>query len=128
MKLLLLIFAFVIPSETYNTPNLAAVTKAISDGDASALGAYFENTVEMTVLDKQDVYDSPKAVQVLKDFFTKNKPKAFTPMHQGSSKGNASHYTMGDLSTSGGNYRVVVYYKATTSDKLVIQELRIEKQ
>jgi hypothetical protein len=128
MKLLLLVFAFIIPSESLNTPNLAAVTRAMSDGDAAALGAYFENTVELTVLDKQDVYDSPKAVQLLKDFFTKNKPKSFSPMHQGSSKGNASHYTMGDLATSGGSYRVVIYYKATSGDKLVIQEMRIEKQ
>ena len=128
MKLLLLVLAFIIPSETEYSPNLAAVTKAISDGDAVALGNYIENTVEMTVLDKQDVYEKGQAVQLLKDFFTKNKPKTFNPMHQGSSKGNASHYTMGDLATSGGNFRVVIYYKASSGDKLTIQEMRIEKQ
>ena len=47
-------------------------------------------------------------------------------VHQGTSKGNASHYTIGDMQTASGNYRVYLYYKSA-GDKVLIQEMRIEK-
>ena len=105
---------------------MAAITKALSEGDAATLNSYLDNSVELTILASQNVYNKTQATAVMSDFFAKNKPRAFNAVHQGSSKGSASHYTIGDLSSATGSYRVYLYYKSV-GDKPVIQEIRIEK-
>ncbi len=125
MKTLIVIFALLMPLAV-EQPNMASVTKALSEGDTATLGNYLDNTVELTILAIQNVYSKAQATTVLTDFFAKNKPRAFNAVHQGSSKGSASHYTIGDLSSATGNYRVYLYYKSV-GDKPIIQEIRIEK-
>ena len=127
MKSLLLVLSFV-GGNFFNRidPNVTFLSKALSEGDATTVGTYFDNTIELTLLDKQTMLKKDAAVVALKEFFSNNKPRSFNAVHQGSSKGSASHYTIGDLTTAAGNYRVYVYYKSV-DDKIVIQEMRIEK-
>ena len=128
MKALILILSFVVPFSLSSqlAENISIITKAIGDGDAATLGNYFDASVELTILDKQDVLDKSQATEALKNFFLKNKPRSYNMVHQGTSKGNASHYTIGDMQTASGNYRVYLYYKSV-GDKVLIQEMRIEK-
>ena len=128
MKALILILSFVAPFSLSSqlTENISIITKAIGDGDAATLGNYFDASVELTILDKQDVLDKTQATEAVKNFFLKNKPRSYNMVHQGTSKGNASHYTIGDMQTASGNYRVYLYYKSA-GDKVLIQEMRIEK-
>lgn len=125
MKTLIVIFSLLMPV-SFVQPNIAAVTKALSEGDAATLSNYLDNTVELTILASQNVYNKAQATTVLNDFFAKNKPRSFNAVHQGSSKGSSSHYTIGDLSSTTGTYRVYLYYKSV-GEKPVIQEIRIEK-
>ena len=125
MKTLILLIAMM-ASPSLQTTNLSAVTKALSEGDATALNAFLDTSVELTLLDKQNVYDKSQATSALRDFFSRNKPRSFNPVHQGTSRGNTSHYTIGDMSTASGNYRVYLYYKSNGGGVL-IQEIRIEK-
>ncbi|MFM2266718.1 MAG: hypothetical protein RL757_158 [Bacteroidota bacterium] len=106
--------------------NLSPITKALSEGDAAALGSFFDATIDLTVLTKQDLLDKSKATETLRQFFQSNKPKSFNAMHQGTSKGANSQYTLGDLITANGTFRVYLYYRVT-GDKILIQEMRIEK-
>jgi hypothetical protein len=106
--------------------NLSVIQKALAEGDANTLSNYFDATLEITLLDKQDVLDKTKATETLRNFFAKNKPRAYNAVHQGSSKGSSSHYTIGDMQTSGGNFRVYIYYKSS-GNNVLIQEIRIEK-
>jgi hypothetical protein len=125
MKTLILMIAMMALS-SLQTMNLSAVTKALSEGDAAALSTFLDTSVELTLLDKQNVYDKTQATTALKDFFSHNKPRSFNPVHQGTSRGNTSHYTIGDMTTASGNYRVYLYYKSNGGGVL-IQEMRIEK-
>ncbi len=125
MKLLFFLFAAFIPLMGFQ-PNLGGISKALSEGDAAALGGYFDQNVELTILDKQDQFDKTQAMQAVKDFFAKNAPKSFNSVHQGAAKGGTGHYIIGDLTAATGNFRVYFYYKAAT-DKILIQEMRIEK-
>ena len=127
MKILILILSMIAPlsAQTFED-NLSVIQKALSEGDATTLGNYFDASVEMTLIDKQDVVDKTKAVETLKTFFVKNKPRTYNAVHQGTSKGNASHYTIGDMQTAGGNFRVYLYYKSS-GNNILIQEIRIEK-
>ena len=128
MKTLFLVAALTLSffySSTAQT-SIAALNKAMSDGDAVTIGGYFDQTVELTLLDKLNVLDKKAAITALNYFFVKNKPRAFNEVHQGASKGSASHYSIGDLATAPSTYRVYLYYKVV-NEKPVIQEMRIEK-
>jgi hypothetical protein len=77
-------------------------------------------------LEKEDSYEREKATTLMKDFFAKNKPKGFSQMHQGASKGKDTQYTIGEMPTVSGNYRVYLYMKVV-NDNYLIQEIRIGK-
>ena len=125
MKTLVVLFSLFMAT-SMSQPNIAPITKALSEGDAATLSNYLDNSVEITVLASQNVYDKAQATKALGDFFAKNKPRSFNAVHQGSSKGSSSHYTIGDLVSASGTYRVYLYYKSV-GEKPVIQEIRIEK-
>lgn len=122
--LLMPLFSF---SNKVDDPSLDAITKAISGGNADALGQYFDTNVEIAVMDKEDTYSKADAVKAVKDFFAKNKPTSFKQVHQGSSKGQDSQYCIGNMATASGSYRVYIYMKVS-GGKYIIQELRFDKE
>jgi len=107
--------------------NIADITRAISAGDAETLGQYFDQTVEVAVLDQEDMYDKAQAVQIVKSFFANHKPSGFKEVHQGSSKGADSQYVIGNMTTSSGTYRVYIYMQVSGGD-FRIQEIRFDQQ
>jgi len=106
---------------------LSAISQAINDGNADALGAYFDTQVEISVLDNEDYYSKKDAITVVKKFFSQHKPQSFKEMHQGTSKGKDSQYCIGNLVTTAGTFRVYVYMKNGGANPLV-QELRFDKE
>ena len=107
--------------------DLDKINKAIENGDAAALSQYFDEVVEIAVLDEEDMYDKAEARTVVANFFAKHKPKSFKMVHEGVSKNQDSKYTIGNLSTQDGNtYRVYVYY-SITGNSYRIQEIRFDK-
>ncbi|MEN0048448.1 MAG: DUF4783 domain-containing protein [Bacteroidota bacterium] len=105
--------------------DLTQITQAISIGSATTLGQYFDDNVEIALLNEEDVYNKSQAVQKLETFFEKNQPKAFSQVHEGSSKGNASKYCIGNLKTNSEDFRVYMFIDIS-ADQYKIQELRIE--
>ncbi len=125
--LFILIFAPSVAAVTHQNFNLGQITEALSKGNADALGAYFDDSVEIAVLGDEDVYGRAEAVRVVKIFFTKHRPRAFSQVHQGTSKGKDSQYCIGNLTTGGGTFRVYVYMKVA-GGKYLIQELRFDRE
>jgi len=125
--LFILILASSVAAVTPQNFNLGQITEALSRGNADALGAYFDNSVEIAVLGDEDVYSKAEAVRVVKNFFSKHKPRAFSQVHRGTSKGKDSQYCIGNLATGGGTFRVYVYMKVA-GGKNLIQELRFDKE
>jgi Domain of unknown function (DUF4783) len=107
-------------------PSFNTIAKAMGGGDVEMLSKYLDSSVEVSILNKEDIYDKAQAVATLRDFFAKNKPKAFTVVHSGSTRGKAAEYCIGDLATSVTNYRVYVYMMVV-NDNYVIKELRFDK-
>jgi hypothetical protein len=107
-------------------PNFAPIAAALNSGNADALGKYFDSEVELTIFEKADSYRKDQAVGVMRDFFSKNKPKSFNQLHQGASKGKDSQYSIGEIATATGNYRIYLYMKVV-NDSYIIQEIRIGK-
>ncbi len=107
--------------------NLTAISKALGDGNVTALSNYLDNSVEIAIVDSEDVYPKQEAIKRLQEFFNQHKPQGFAQVHQGASKGKDSHYCIGNLNTANGNYRVYIFMR-NEGGKYLIQELRFNKE
>jgi len=123
----LLFLLFFSSLTTTNDFSLASITKAMNTGDAEALGQYFDNSIELSILDNEDIYDKAQAIQIVKNFFSQHQPKSFSQLHHGSSPASDSQYCIGNLVTSDSTYRVYIYMKMGAG-KTVIQEIRFDKE
>jgi len=101
------------------------INAALSGGDSHTLAMYFDNNVNVTILDNENTYSKAQAEMVIKDFFAKHLPKAFAPVHEGTSP-EGSKFSVGTLTTASGNFRtfVLIKQKGTT---FLIQEIRFEE-
>jgi len=123
-----LLFILLIGSTVAMTDaNLSEISKALSNGNADMLAQYFDDNVEIAILDNEDQYSKAEAKRIVKDFFTQNKVSSYNQVHQGVSKGKDSQYTIGDLKANGQTFRVYVYMKVSNG-KYIIQELRFDKE
>ena len=103
--------------------NTELIAKAFKAGNASQLGKHLNPTVELEILDDENIYSKAQAELMLKDFFNRNKPIDFKINHQGS-KGSTS-FAIGILETATGNYRVSFFLK-TEKSNMFIHQLRIK--
>jgi len=127
MKKYFLMVAFLATAVVALADIYTDISNAIRSGDAKAVARYFNNTVDLTILDQEEVYSKAQAEQILRDFFSKNAPRSFTLIHKGVSKEGAK-YAIGTLITAQGiEYRTYFFVKQTTTGEQ-IQELRFEKQ
>ena len=108
-------------------PSLEAIATALSTGDVQALSKYFAETVEVSILEKEQVLNKAKATEVVRSFFESSKPKSFAQVHKGSSRENSDQYCIGNLSANSGNYRVYIYLKSG-NNAVNIQEIRFDKE
>lgn len=107
--------------------DLENIATAIKSGDSKSLAAYFDNTVEVKIANKEGAYSKSQAEAIVKDFFAKNPPSAFKFIHDGPSGGNNAHYAIGSLTTNSGKFRTYVYMKKK-GEKFYIQELSFENE
>lgn len=123
----LLFYLFISGFITPQQINIAEITKAISQGDISTLGRYLDNSVELGILDKEDIYNQQDAVKLLKEFFDQYPPKSYSPVHQGTSQSQDSIYCIGNLVTNQATFRVYIYMRVSGEQHL-IQEIRLDKE
>lgn len=124
LMLFLLIAPTLLP---VNEANLAGISKALGDGDATALGSYFDESVEVAILEQEDFYNKAQAIEKIRAFFQQHAPKSFNQIHKGSSQSSDSQYCIGDLVTNDAKFRVYIYMK-NVGGKTLIQELRFNKE
>lgn len=101
---------------------------SLGNGDSKVLSNYFNQNVELVVLDNDNVYSKAQAQQIVNNFFTNFRPvaeNAFTIIHDGGKEG--AKYVIGNLKTNNGNFRVYFLLKQN-SGKDYIHQLRIEKK
>jgi hypothetical protein len=124
--LLLLFIAFTATSFIkQDTQNIVeSVTESIKNGNSSELAKFFNTTVELEILDDQNIYSKAQSELLLKDFFNRNKPTSFRIIHQGT-KANTS-YAIGSLQTSTSNFRVSIFMKFD-NNRTLIHQFRIER-
>jgi hypothetical protein len=100
------------------------VIDALRNGNTTALSGYFSTSIELAILDQEDIYSKQQAELIIKDFFAKHVPSSFTILHRGGKEG--SQYAIGNLVTSSGTFRVTIWIKMT-QNKPYIHQLRFEE-
>lgn len=124
---LLLLFISIFSYQSVKADILDDVANALRSGDAKAVSRYFGNTIDLTIINQEEVYSKVQAEQILRDFFSKNAPRSFTIIHKGESKEGA-RYAIGTFITSQGvQYRTYFYIKQSGLSG-TIQELRFMKE
>ncbi|MDD2634160.1 MAG: DUF4783 domain-containing protein [Bacteroidales bacterium] len=99
---------------------------AMKVGNAVELSKHFNSSVELVILDKEDVYSKQQAEQILKGFFDKNKSKSFSLLHQGGKEG--AQYAIGNLITANGKTYRVYFLVKESAGKPLIHQMRIEEE
>ena len=96
----------------------------IKTANVKELAKHFADNIDLAVDDTDDIVSRAQAEQILKKFFDKNQPKNFAIKHSGVTK-LGIEYRIGDLETSGGNFRVSINLKKV-GDIYQIHQFRIE--
>ena len=101
------------------------ITEALKKGDAKSLAVYFNKSVELVILDKENIYSKEQAELVVKDFFKKYPPSGFEVQHNGGPE--EAKYSIGIYKSGDKKFRV--YYLLKTSEgKALIHLFRVEKE
>ncbi len=101
------------------------LVKAIGEGSAEKMSAYFHQSLEMTILEKD--YDASKvqATRIMESFFKNHPPTAFTISFEGTK--DQSKYAIGSLITKDGVFRVNLFFLNKDGARLIYY-LSIEKE
>ena len=103
----------------------ASIQKGFKTGNANLIAAYFLPNVDISMLNKENLYSKSQGEQVLKTFFMEHKPVNFSYVHEG--KLNNMKYFIGTLSTAGDTFRITVNIKMVSGVEQ-ISHLTIEKE
>lgn len=124
MKKILFILLTLVITTSFSVSSQTTIINAIKSGNTAELSKYFDKIVEINLPEKSNSYSKKQAELVLRDFFNNNSVKDLTVIHNSETAG--SQYFIGNLITANGKFRITVYLKQK-DDKLLIQELRLEK-
>jgi len=101
----------------------AAIETALQKGNAAGLEAYLAKTIDLSIPGEDDAYPAGEAVKVLTGFFAKQVVKGYKRVHLSAPQEGRANYSIGELSTGQGTYRITLYFDAQQK----ISEINIQK-
>jgi len=107
----------------YGSAQQSGIESALQKGNAAELGTFFCKSIDLSMPGVEEAYPADKAVTILADFFSRQTVKGYKRSHEGAPQEGRANYSIGDLYTSQGIYRITLYYD--TQQK--ITEIRIQK-
>jgi Domain of unknown function (DUF4783) len=100
------------------------IIQSLKTGNEKTLSEYFNQNIELVVLDEDNVCSKAQAQQIVGNFFSNNTPEGFSIIHQGGKEG--AQFVIGNLITNKGSFRIYFLLKKNEG-KEYIHQLRIEK-
>ncbi|OAQ39606.1 hypothetical protein A5893_08425 [Pedobacter psychrophilus] len=101
------------------------LNSVFKNGDVKGLSAYFSNTIELSIMDQDDIYSANQANLILKDFFSKNPANSTKIIHKVVS--NASYkFGVIQYNCAKGAYRISFELKGNGSE-IKLTQIRIEE-
>ncbi len=126
-KSCLILFLIFQANQAASTDIYEDFANALRSGDSKQVGSFFGNTIDLMIMNQEDIYSKAQAELILRDFFNKNVPKSFTIVHKGASQ-EGTLYGIGTLITSNTKTYRVSFYMKSTNARSVLLELRIEQE
>lgn len=123
MKLITHVTVFLLVLPFIGASQSAGMDAALNKGNAADLGVFFASSVDVSILNKDAVMTSAQAVETLNAFFTANPVKGYNRAHLTAPQNGRSSYSLGDLYTANGTFRVYLYFDAQKK----ISEIRIQQ-
>jgi hypothetical protein len=121
----LILIAPIVTAQIQEKTECEEIVDAIKNAQAVELSPYLANSVECDIFGKSNVYSKAQTIQVMKNFFTQNKPKQFTVNHQGGQ--NETRFFIGTYKTvTGKQYRITCHVKKETGKNDMLRQIRIE--
>ena len=102
------------------------ISVALKAGNAKELSIYFNKNIDLNIPNNEGIFSKAQAELIVKDFFNHYTTSDFTILHQGSSKDGAK-YSIGNLVTDKGVFRVY-YYMKKVDEKYLIFELNLNEE
>ena len=119
-QLFIILIGFLISTVSYSQD----IISALKSGNAKEVAEYFDNSVEITIGEKNSSTTKKNAEELLRNFFSEAGVKNFQLIHKSGS--TSSQYYIGNLTTNAGIYRTTIFIKEKGKNTL-IQEIRFEK-
>lgn len=123
-NLILLIILLSIP--LFSEAQVAPIFSAIQAGDASQLEKYLDQRVEVVIEQDGRFMNKKQAVAAIDQFLKRVKVKSCREIHQGSSRSKDSQYTIGQMITGEGEFRVFLFIRDSGGSPM-IQEIRFDR-
>jgi pyridoxal/pyridoxine/pyridoxamine kinase len=120
-----MMFSMLAPMQGQEKIECEGIVNAIKNAEVTELSPYLANTVECDMFGKSNVYSKAQTMQVMKDFFSQNKPKQFVVNHQ-SGQGETRFFIGTYKTIAGKKYRISCSVKQESGKTDVIRQIRIE--
>jgi len=125
MKALLIISFLAVQLSNSGVSVVDTISTALRTGDSKQISEYFGTAVDVTILDFHGFVDKATTTQKVNEFFSDKSVNGYKVIHSGKSKGKESVYTIGQLKTDKGLYKVYMFITEFKNNH-VIQEIKIE--
>ena len=96
------------------------ISLALRAGNAKELSVFFNKNIDLNIPNNEGIFSKAQAELIIKDFFDHYTTSDFTILHQGSSKDGAK-YSIGNLVTDKGMFRVYYYMKKVEENYLIFE-------
>jgi len=123
---LIVMFLHLQPQEAMQGDIADELATNFKQGNSKEIAKSFAPSIELIIIDQEDVYNRAQAEQILKDFFLKNPPSKASIIHKLSNNPNY-RLTILSLTAKTEKFRVTVTMKKA-SNTFQITELRIEPE
>ena len=86
------------------------VGNALSANDSKTLSNFFNNNIDLTIIDQEGTYSKIQAEQIVKKFLSTHNVIKYSAVHLGKAK-DGSSFEIGKLQTKAGTYRTYFLLK-----------------
>lgn len=104
---------------------ISEISNNFRHGNTKEIAKHFSSTVNLSILNDNNIYSKVQAEIILSSFFKMNQPRASKVIHRLDNNPNYQHAVI-ELNTSGGVFRVS-YSIRINIDQAQLIEIRIEK-
>jgi hypothetical protein len=102
---------------------LEKIEKAIQKNDVTSLAPLLNGSVELSVNNRESVYNREQAKEVVREFFMNYPVRTFRLLHNGANGGNA--YAVGEYQSTRGSFHTNILIRKV-GEQFVVDQLRFE--